>query len=163
MMTNYQTVTADTLHTRSDTIKLHGPEGFAGMRKAGGLVAQCLDGLTTLVKPGVTTAQIDDFVREFAFAHHAIPATLMYRGYRYSTCTSINHVICHGIPGPKALREGDIANIDVTLLKGDLSSGPDLPDLMAQALEQNNDIRAGIHRIEQARANFSGVTTGTGP
>jgi methionyl aminopeptidase len=68
------------------------------------------------VKPGVLTSVIDDFVREFAFSHGAFPATLMYRGYRYSTCTSINHVVCHGMPGDRALKEGDIVNVDVTFI-----------------------------------------------
>ena len=86
------------------------------MRKAGALVAKCLDELTDIVKPGVPTSRIDDFVREFAFGHGAYPATLMYRGYRYSTCTSINHVVCHGMPGDRVLKEGDIVNIDVTFI-----------------------------------------------
>src|SRR3979490_1781126 len=101
---------------KTGQIKLHGPSGFAGMRKAGALVASCLDELTDLIKPGVATSRIDDFVPEFAFSHGAYPATLMYRGYRYSTCTSINHVVCHGMPGHRALKEGDIVNIDVTFI-----------------------------------------------
>ncbi len=88
----------DTSLRKTGQIKLHGASGFAGMRKAGALVAKCLDELTDLVKPGLPTSKIDDFVREFAFSHGAYPATLMYRGYRYSTCTSINHVVCHGMP-----------------------------------------------------------------
>src|SRR5207253_2165180 len=60
--------------------------------------------------------RIDELVRQFAFDHGALPATLMYRGYRKSTCTSINHVVCHGIPNEKPLKEGDIVNIDVTLI-----------------------------------------------
>jgi len=106
----------DTSQRKTGQIKLHGPSGFAGMRKAGALVAQCLDELTDIVKPGVPTSRIDDFVRDFAFDHGAYPATLMYRGYRYSTCTSINHVVCHGMPGDRVLKEGDIVNIDVTFI-----------------------------------------------
>src|SRR5260370_26479766 len=79
--------------------KLHGPGAFAGMRKAGQLVAECLDMLADEVKPGVSTERIDALVFEFAMDHKATPATLMYRGYRKSTCTSVNHVVCHGIPG----------------------------------------------------------------
>ncbi len=101
---------------KTGQIKLHGPSAFAGMRKAGALVAQCLDELTPLVRPGVTTAQIDDVVRDFVFSHGALPATLMYRGYRYFSCTSLNHVVCHGMPNDRPLREGDIINIDVTLI-----------------------------------------------
>ena len=101
---------------KTGQIKLHGPGAFAGMRKAGALTSLCLDELTDLVKPGVLTSTIDDFVREFGFRHGAFPATLMYRGYRYASCISINHVVCHGMPGDRALKEGDIVNIDVTLI-----------------------------------------------
>jgi methionyl aminopeptidase len=101
---------------KNGQIKLYDAGGFAGMRKAGQLVAQCLDHLADLVKPGLPTEQIDKFVFEFGMDHGAFPATLMYRGYRRATCTSINHVVCHGIPNEKPLREGDILNIDVTLI-----------------------------------------------
>jgi methionyl aminopeptidase len=101
---------------KTGQIKIHGPEGFVGMRKAGRLVAECLDLLTAEVKPGVSTDHLDRFVFEFAMDHGAWPATLMYRGYTKSTCTSINHVVCHGIPNEKPLKDGDIVNIDVTLI-----------------------------------------------
>jgi methionyl aminopeptidase len=101
---------------RGNTIRLHGPEDFAAMRKAGQMTAACLDMLVPHVRPGVTTAAIDRLVYEFALDHKALPATLGYRGYTHSCCTSINHVVCHGIPDDKPLREGDIVNIDVTLI-----------------------------------------------
>ena len=101
---------------KTGQIKLHGPGAFAGMRKAGQLVAECLDMLTHEVQPGVTTERIDQLVFDFAMDHGATPATLMYRGYRKSTCTSVNHVVCHGIPGEKPLKDGDIVNVDVTLI-----------------------------------------------
>lgn len=97
-------------------IPLHGEEGFAGMRKAGRLAAEALDMLVEHVRPGVTTLELDHLAFEFAQEHGAKPATLFYRGYRHSTCISINHVVCHGIPSEKPLREGDIANIDITLI-----------------------------------------------
>jgi methionyl aminopeptidase len=97
-------------------IKLHGPRAFAAMRKAGQLTAEALDLLCDQVKPGVTTDTLDLIVREFALQHGAVPAPLYYRGYPRSICTSINHVVCHGIPNDKPLREGDIVNIDVTLI-----------------------------------------------
>ena len=97
-------------------IPLHGGEAFAGMRKAGQLAAAALDMVEEHVVPGATTDSLDRLVFEFAMDHGAIPATLHYRGYRHSTCISINHVVCHGIPGPKPLRNGDILNIDVTLI-----------------------------------------------
>ena len=86
------------------------------MRKAGQLVADCLDALDDIVRPGLPTEEIDRFVYDFALAHGAMPATLGYKGYMKSTCTSINHVVCHGIPSEKPLRDGDIVNIDVTLI-----------------------------------------------
>ncbi|EEQ96002.1 methionine aminopeptidase, type I [Brucella intermedia LMG 3301] len=86
------------------------------MRTVCNLTARCLDALNDIVKPGVTTNEIDRFVFEFGMDHGAFPATLNYRGYTKSTCTSINHVVCHGIPNDKPLREGDIVNIDVTYL-----------------------------------------------
>jgi methionyl aminopeptidase len=101
---------------RDGKIKLHGPDAFEGMRKAGQLAAEALDMLTPHVKPGVATETLDALVLEFALDHAAYPAPLNYRGFPKSICTSINHVVCHGIPGPKPLRDGDIVNIDVTLI-----------------------------------------------
>src|SRR5690606_40241762 len=72
--------------------------------------------LTAVVMPGVRPAHLDDLAFVFAMDHGAIPAPLNYRGFTKSICTSVNHVVCHGIPGPKPLREGDILNIDVTLI-----------------------------------------------
>ena len=95
-------------------IRLYGTAAFAGLMQAGQLTARCLDELATFVQPGVTTGAIDRFVFEFGADHGAIPATLNYRGYMKSCCTSINHVVCHGIPDDKPMREGDIVNIDVT-------------------------------------------------
>jgi methionyl aminopeptidase len=116
MMNRYQTIdSADTV-LRDGTIKLHGTSGFEGMRKAGRLAADILDEMTGLVEPGVTTAALDMRVREMMLDGGAVPATLGYRGYTHSCCISINHVVCHGIPGDRALKDGDILNIDVTPL-----------------------------------------------
>ncbi|MCE7797556.1 type I methionyl aminopeptidase [Sphingobium sufflavum] len=115
-MTTYMTPTADTITTRTTAIKLHGPEAFEGMRRAGRLAAEILDALAPFVQPGVTTGQIDDIVRQMTLDGGAIPATLGYRGYAHSCCVSLNNVICHGIPGDKVIRDGDILNIDVTPL-----------------------------------------------
>ncbi len=95
-------------------VKLYNGSDFEGMRRASQVTATCLDKLADLIKPGVTTQQIDDFVSEFGRENNAIPATLNYRGFTKSCCTSINHVVCHGIPNEKPLREGDIVNVDVT-------------------------------------------------
>jgi methionyl aminopeptidase len=86
------------------------------MRRAGQLAAGALDMLAEHVKPGVATERLDDLVMEYAAAHDAIPAPLNYRGFPKAICTSINHVVCHGIPNAKPLKEGDIVNIDVTLI-----------------------------------------------
>src|SRR3954465_7401227 len=115
-MTDYITVTADSDTGRTGAIKLHGPEAFEGMRRAGRLAAETLDLIVPHMVPGVTTGEIDDLVRTFTLDHGAVPATLGYRGYAHSCCISINHVVCHGIPSAKALKDGDIVNIDVTPL-----------------------------------------------
>jgi methionyl aminopeptidase len=97
-------------------IKIHGAEGFEGMRKAGRLAAEVLDFITPHVVPGVTTDALDKLCHEFIVSHGAIPAPLNYRGFPRSICTSINHVVCHGIPGDRRLMEGDILNIDITVI-----------------------------------------------
>ena len=101
---------------KEGAIRLYGPEAFEGMRKAGHLAAGCLDMLVPFVVPGVTTERLDDLVFQYALDNDAIPAPLNYRGFPKSICTSINHVVCHGIPNNKPLREGEIINIDVTLI-----------------------------------------------
>mgnify|MGYP003632543182 FL=1 len=110
------TDTTALLPMRTGEIRIHDAEGFEGMRKAGRLVAECLDMLVGEVRPGVNTKHLDDLVREFVLDHGAQSATIGYRGYRHASCISVNHVICHGIPGAKPLKEGDIANIDVTCI-----------------------------------------------
>ena len=95
---------------------IHGPEGFEGMRRAGRLTAEALDLLVEAAQPGVTTEHLDKLAFEFGMDHGAYPASLFYRGYRKSICTSINHVVCHGIPNDKPLREGDIVNLDCCLI-----------------------------------------------
>ena len=95
-------------------IRIHAPEDFDGMRKAGRLAAEALDFIAPHVVPGVTTGELDRLCAEFIADHGAISAPLNYRGFPKSICTSVNHVVCHGIPGDKRLDEGDIVNIDVT-------------------------------------------------
>ena len=100
----------------SRRITIHSPEDFVGMRAAGRLAAETLDMITAHVRPGVTTAELDQVCHDFMVARGAVPATLGYRGYQHSSCTSINHVVCHGIPGDRRLIEGDVLNIDVTAI-----------------------------------------------
>lgn len=97
-------------------IKIHKKEDFEKMRKAGELAAKTLDYITEYVTPGVTTERLDDLCHEFITSHGAIPAPLNYKGFPKSICTSINHVVCHGIPSDKKLKNGDIINIDVTVI-----------------------------------------------
>ncbi len=97
-------------------VSVHGPEDFAGMRKAGRLAAQVLDLLVPEVKPGVTTEALDALAFEYVMDHGALPACVGYRGYRHTLCTSLNHVVCHGIPGNRPLKDDDILNIDVTVI-----------------------------------------------
>jgi methionyl aminopeptidase len=97
-------------------IRLYNTSEFEGMRKAGQLAAACLDMITPFMLEGAVTQKIDDLIREFTYDHGALPATLMYRGYTKSSCISLNHVVCHGIPSEKRLAKGDIANVDVTLI-----------------------------------------------
>jgi len=97
-------------------IKIHSAEDLAGMRRAGRLGAEVLDFITPHVVAGVTTDQLDRLCHEFIVSHDAVPAPLNYRGFPRSICTSINHVVCHGIPGDRRLMEGDIVNLDVTVI-----------------------------------------------
>src|SRR5881227_3225985 len=102
--------------TDAGVIKLHGEDAFEGMRRAGWLAAETLDFITPHVVPGITTGELDKLCHDFILDHQAIPAPLGYRGFPKSICTSINHVICHGIPSDKRLQNGDIVNIDVTVI-----------------------------------------------
>jgi methionyl aminopeptidase len=101
---------------RSNAIKLHGPEAFEGMRRAGRLAAEVLDALVPHVRPGVSTDEIDRLAYEHIVRAGATPACLGYRGYPKTLCISINHVICHGIPSDRVFKDGDIANLDVTVI-----------------------------------------------
>ena len=95
---------------------LHKPEDFEGMRKAGNLAAKTLDLLTNYVKPGVSTSEIDRIAFDFIDSNNGLIAPLFYKGFPKSICTSLNHVICHGIPSNRILESGDIVNIDVTVI-----------------------------------------------
>jgi len=95
-------------------IIIHDEASFVAMRKAGRLAADTLDYITPFIQPGVTTEELDRLCAEFIADHGGISAPLNYRGFPKSVCISINHVVCHGIPGEKRLKNGDILNIDVT-------------------------------------------------
>lgn len=97
-------------------IIIHKPDDFVAMRKAGALAAEVLDMVTEHVKPGVTTDQLNSVCHDYIVEKGAIPAPLNYRGFPKSICTSVNHVVCHGIPSDLILKDGDIINIDVTVI-----------------------------------------------
>lgn len=98
-------------------VKIHSPQDFEGMRKAGKLAAQVLDHIGQFVKPGVSTLELNNICHDMIIENNAIPAPLGYKGFPKSICTSVNHVICHGIPSAeKILAKGDIINIDVTVI-----------------------------------------------
>ena len=112
-MVNY--ISADAAPRKhTGQIKLYDRDAFAAMRKVGRIAAEALDAVAEIVQPGVSTQEIDQFLFDFGAARGVAPATLNFRGYTKSCCTSINHVVCHGIPSDKPLRNGDIVNIDVT-------------------------------------------------
>ncbi|MEQ9487700.1 MAG: type I methionyl aminopeptidase [Alphaproteobacteria bacterium] len=98
-------------------VHIHSAADFDGMRKAGRLAAEVLDFITPHVEPGVSTGELDTLCHDFIVSHGATPAPLNYRGFPKSICTSINHVVCHGIPDDaKKLQNGDSINIDITVI-----------------------------------------------
>ncbi len=106
-----------------DGIRIYQDVDFAGMREAGRVAAEILDMVGPLVAPGVTTGSLDDFIREEIERRGVVSATIGYKGYQHASCISVNHVVCHGIPGSKVpgrsndvLLAGDIINIDVTVI-----------------------------------------------
>jgi methionyl aminopeptidase len=105
-----------TARITNDGIQIHTASDFEGMRRAGKLAAETLDMITEHVVPGVTTEELDKLCHMFITKNGAIPAPLGYKGFPKSICTSINHVVCHGIPGDRKLDDGDIINIDVTVI-----------------------------------------------
>lgn len=102
--------------TTKDGIRIYEPADFAGMHKAGALAAYILDEIAQHVIPGQTTGEIDRIITQMVDDAGAKSATIGYKGYQHASCISMNHVVCHGIPGPKKLKEGDILNIDVTVI-----------------------------------------------
>ena len=99
-----------------DGIRIHDPADFGGMHRAGRLAAEILDAITPQVVPGVTTEALDAAITRMIGDAGATSATVGYRGYRHASCISVNHVVCHGIPGHKQLKDGDVLNIDVTVI-----------------------------------------------
>ncbi|MFZ5963066.1 type I methionyl aminopeptidase [Thalassococcus sp. BH17M4-6] len=99
-----------------DGIRIYDQADFAGMHKAGELAARILDEVADQIFVGQTTGAIDAFIERRVEEENAISATIGYKGYKHASCISVNHVVCHGIPGDKKLKDGDILNIDVTVI-----------------------------------------------
>lgn len=99
-----------------DGIRIHSDADFAGMHKAGALAAEILDRVAPMVMPGTTTEALDAAIEAMVVEAEATSATIGYRGYKHASCISVNHVVCHGIPSAKVLKDGDILNIDVTVI-----------------------------------------------
>lgn len=150
------------MNRHSPIIPIHTAKDYEGMRKAGQLAAAALDMLVEEAAPGVTTEHLDNLCFQFAMDNNAIPAPLNYRGFPKSLCTSINHVVCHGIPNNKALKSGSILNIDVTLIldgwHGDTSRTipiGEIPTKAARLLDITyNSLMKGIEVVRP------GATTG---
>lgn len=99
-----------------DGIRIFAPENFAGMHRAGELAARILDEIAPMVVPGVATGAIDAAINAHVDDAGATSATIGYKGYKHASCISVNHVVCHGIPSEKRLKDGDILNVDVTVI-----------------------------------------------
>jgi methionyl aminopeptidase len=138
-----------------DGIRIYEDADFSGMAAAGRVAAEILDLIGPLVLPGVTTEALDDFITEEVARRGAVSATIGYKGYQHASCISVNHVVCHGIPGPKMLKDGDILNIDVTVIVdgwfGDTSRmyvAGDLPRKSERLIQVTHDaLMKGIEAV----------------
>lgn len=144
------------VHTREGIVLLHGPEDFVSMRRAGQLASQVLDFIQPYVKPGKTTDALNTLCHDFIVAAGAVPAPLGYRGFPKAICTSLNNVVCHGIPGDVHLKSGDILNIDVTVIldgwHGDTNRtffvGPSTPRIEKLVNVTYEAMMAGIDQVK---------------
>jgi len=138
-------------------VSIKNPEEIEKMRLAGQLASAVLQMIDPYVEPGITTGELDRICHDYIVnSQHAIPAPLHYRGFPKSICTSVNHVVCHGIPGDKKLKKGDIINIDITVIKngyhGDTSKMffVGTPSIRAMRLVQTtyDCMRLGIEMVK---------------
>ncbi|NLN62832.1 MAG: type I methionyl aminopeptidase [Myxococcales bacterium] len=157
-------------------ITLKSPADIEKMRAACRLAAQTLEETAKILRVGMTTEEINTFVHEYTLAHHATPATLGYRGYPKSVCTSVNEVICHGIPGKQVLQDGDIINIDITSILdgwyGDVSAtfyigtpspaAKNLVETTRECLQRGIDVVSPKARLEDIGAAIQAHAEGRG-
>ena len=122
-------------------------ETIAAMRVAGRLAAQAMEAAAAIIAPGVTTDEIDRVGHEFLLDHGAYPSTLGYKGYPKSLCTSVNEVICHGIPDSRRLEDGDLVNIDITAYIGGVHGDTDATYLVGDVDEES---RLLVERTREA-------------
>ena len=147
-------------YRRKYRIRLKKPSDIESIRKAGRLAMETLDRVEAMLRPGLVTEEINTFVHDFTLQHNAVPAPLDYRGFPKSVCVSVNEVICHGIPGPRVLEEGDIVNVDVTpILDGYYADanktffvGQPGPDAKKIVRVSADCLRAGIEQVKPGNA-----------
>lgn len=149
-------LSADQWYAKKHNIRLKGPSDIASIRKAGRIAIETLDLVEKQLRPGMTTDDINKLVHEFTIKNGAIPAPLNYKGFPKSVCTSVNNVICHGIPSDYILKDGDIVNVDVTpILDGYYADsnktffigtpGPDAKKIVTVALES---LKIGVSMVK---------------
>lgn len=133
------------------------PETIEAMRRAGRIAAQAMAEASKLISPGVTTDELDRVAHEYMCDHGAYPSTLGYRGFPKSLCTSVNEVICHGIPDSTVLRDGDIVNLDVTAYIGGVHGDNNATYLVGDVDEESRLL------VERTRSPSSGRSRRSGP
>lgn len=146
----------DSVSRTPDGIRIYTQDDFAGMRKAGQCAAEILDMIHAEVRPGVTTGSLDALIEQYIDDHGWTSATIGYKGYRHASCISLNHVVCHGIPSEKLLKNGDVMNIDVTVIVdgwyGDTSRmfvAGDVPKKAERLIDVTHDaLMAGLAAVK---------------
>lgn len=137
---------------------IYDAESIEKIRRAGRISSQALDLIGTLLKPGMTTDEIDRIGHEFVLDHGAYPSTLGYRGYPKSLCTSLNEVICHGIPDDTVLQEGDLVNVDITSYLDGVHGDTNRTFIVGEGTQEVRDL---VERTEEAlRRGIKAVAPG---
>lgn len=126
---------------------VYSPEEVERIRAAGQIAAQAIEAVGAAIRPGVTTDELDAIAHEFVLSHGAYPSTLGYRGFPKSCCTSLNEVVCHGIPDDTELVEGDLINIDITAFKDGMHGDLNRTFLVGEAAQEARDL---VERTEEA-------------
>src|SRR3954465_5359012 len=125
------------MHFRSSAVEIKGPKEIEAMREVSQLAAETLSAVGEIVRPGLTTEEINTFVHAHTLKQGARPAPLNYKGFPKSVCTSVNEVVCHGIPDSRPLVDGDIINIDVTIFHDGVHGDPNAPFLVGDVARES--------------------------